>query len=89
MSPQANQHAPFPWVLQHGAIEAADGSTVCTITTNANLTPRQQANAKMIQACEAMHKALVLVETELAHHRLNDDKVRSKVLIAVHGALSQ
>ena len=88
MSPQADIHAPFPWTIASGAIHAADGSTVCTITNNATLSPRQAANARMIAACEAMQKALALVEAELAHHRLADSKIQQKVLVAVHGAIT-
>ncbi len=88
MSPQADIHAPFPWVIKHGTIEAADGSTVCTITSNATLTPRQEANARMVSACEQMHKALVLLEAELVHHRLSDERVQNKMLVVVHGAIA-
>lgn len=88
MSPAALGPAPFPWSVIGGAIKAADGSTVCMMTCESTMTPRQETTARLILACEAMQKALELLESELVHHRLSDVKVQHRMMVVVHGALA-
>lgn len=49
------KHTPGPWAVKGNRIEGPDGETVAYVTEYETLTPRQQANARLLYAARTLY----------------------------------
>jgi hypothetical protein len=58
------KHTPGPWATTGNLIEGSDGETIAYVTAYNTLTPKQQANARLLAASPEM---LAVLKTTLGN----------------------